>query len=138
MARLPGEKDASKKEKIELSVPWSGRAFRPMRNTRESDLVDAAASYDFVRIRSALHEVSIKETEKTRRLAMCLSAGLLALPCIIPVFAPARHEVLSYWVGLALFVFSAGSMGYSSITFNSKKLSLKGEGDEAPSPGEKP
>lgn len=78
----------------------------------------------FVRARTELHALYIRETQLTRRIAMSIAGGLLALACLIPILAPAGRETISYWIGLALFVFAAGSMGYSSIRIATEKRRL--------------
>ena len=79
----------------------------------------------FVKERSRVHEAFIRETEKTKRLGFGLAAALLALACVIPVFAPVGRETASWWVSVALFVFAAGSMGYTTIWFKMKKREMK-------------
>jgi hypothetical protein len=69
----------------------------------------------FLERRMRVQESFIRETEKTRRTALWLSAGLIALASLVPVFAPAGRETISYWVSIALFVFAAGAAGYSVV-----------------------
>lgn len=85
---------------------------------------DPEAGKLFLETRSQLHALYIRETEKTKRTALWLAAGLLALACLIPVFAPVGRETISYWVSIALFVFAAGAMGYSSISVKGRERSF--------------
>lgn len=109
---------------IELSTPW-GRicSAGPPKTIEEANA--------FIHERSVLHALFITETEKTKRLGLSLAACLLALACIIPIFAPAGREVTSYWISTSLLVFSAGSMGFTKIFLNAKELNLSGAGPRA-------
>jgi hypothetical protein len=70
---------------------------------------------EFVAERSRVHETYIREHEKTKRLSLTLSAILLAVACLVVVFAPEGREVIAHGVGVALFITSAGAAGYTKI-----------------------
>lgn len=118
---------------LELIAPWikelgmSRRANVGYGFTRSEDIER------FVKTRTEVHTTYIQETERTRRLGLWLAAGLLAIACLIPIFAPEGRETISYWIGLALFVFAAGAMGYTSVLLRSEKrqISLSKESQDA-------
>lgn len=133
MAKVPvTTKDHTRPRSVRISAPWAVYS-RGNIMTQSCDFVGEEDLGNFVTVRSGLHEFYIRETEKTRRLAMYLAAGLLALACALPIFAPAGRESLSAWIGLGLFVFAVGSMGYSSVMLASEKgrLSLSKETTDA-------
>ena len=90
----------------------------------EGTLTGEAGRAVFIQERSALHAMFIAESEKTKRLGLVLAAGLLALACIIPIFAPAGREMVSYWISIGLFVFSAGAMGFTKIYLRTNEQEL--------------
>lgn len=115
---------------VRLSVPWSRsrentlpRISRGDTEAQEGRFLEPDEVKTFIEVRSDLHATYIRETQRTRRFVMALAAMLLALACLIPVFAPEGREALSYWVGIALFLFSGGAAGYSGIRY-------KGHGHE--------
>ncbi|MDE5461555.1 MULTISPECIES: hypothetical protein [unclassified Bradyrhizobium] len=109
---------------VNLSAPWGLCTARII-----GDAADAADEEVFIVQRSALHALYISETEQTKRLSLSLAAGLLALACILPIFAPPGREVISYWLSISLFVFSAGSIGFTNILYRTKEseLNLSGQ-----------
>ncbi len=122
---------------------------RPVEKKRrdKSQPVEAGGPLDptridaFVQVRSRVHETYIRETERTRRLALGLSAVLLALACLVPVFAPTGRETLSYALGGALFVFAAGGAGFSAVKLTHKDLSVSAStdrNDQAPQTSPRP
>jgi hypothetical protein len=113
--------------KLELVPPWITRFTRYSRGNVavqssylthpiDFDTSDPDAGKMFLETRSQLHALYIKETEKTKRTGLWLSASLIALACLIPVFAPEGRDVLSYWISAALLVFAAGAMGFTAIS----------------------
>ena len=134
----------TRQRRIELSPPWLVRGnanvirtiegSETARCTRTGGLLSEAADAEFVKERTRLHEAYIHETEKTKRLGYGLAAALLALSCLVPVFAPAGRETTSWWVSFALFVFAAGSAGYTNIWLKTKEreISLKSDSSERP------
>lgn len=123
---------------VRLSAPWYRDNVLP-RISRGSVAAQTAQFLEpdemkaFIEMRTDLHATYIKETQRTRRFAMALAAILLALACLIPVFAPEGRESLSYWVGIALFIFSGGAIGYSSVRYKSGNYEIEAgkEGDHA-------
>jgi hypothetical protein len=110
-------------DEIRISAPW--RPHHPMqaisRGVRQRSTVDPN---HFLTERSRVHEVYIREQEKTRRLSLFLSAVLLLAACLVVVFAPAGRENVSSWVGAALLASAAGAAGYKRIWGRSKNMSL--------------
>ena len=70
------------------------------------------------------HETYIQEHEKTKRLSLLLSAALLVVACLVVVFAPEGREIVAHWVGVAIFITSAGVAGYTSIWGRVKSMRL--------------
>jgi hypothetical protein len=94
------------RSKIALSAPWDRLArgnmrmqeSHFMRDSNDAEAADEAEWLDrFIEERSEVHAIYIRESEKTKRFGYGLSAALLALACVVPVFAPAGRELMSYW-----------------------------------------
>jgi hypothetical protein len=117
------KEDGAKRHRISVSAPWGDRCIQSLRQVLHSD--SELVGGRFLQERSRVHEAFIRETEKTKRLGFGLAAALLALACIVPIFAPEGRETASWWVSAALFVFSAGSMGYTTIWLKMKKREMK-------------
>jgi hypothetical protein len=117
-------------QNIRLSVPWAAEP------TNEGHSMEAFLAAQFVEERSRVHETFIRETEKTKRLGYGLAASLLATACILPVFAPVGHEVISWWISASLFVFAAGAMGYTHVSakLKDRQISLIKQSDLARDP----
>ncbi|HYD36775.1 MAG TPA: hypothetical protein VEA60_04125 [Allosphingosinicella sp.] len=121
------EKGTEPRSEVSMSAPWViggknvARVVRGNVGIQRGRFLSGDELNDFVHARTDLHATYIQETQRTRRLGLYLAAGLLALACLIPVFAPEGRETLSTWIALALFVFAAGSMGYTSIKLASDK-----------------
>jgi hypothetical protein len=129
----PGKKAEPNSGEIKLSVPWetASAASKHSRGNiaRQSIMfADDETNKVFIQERSRVHQLHIRETEKTKRWGYGLAAFLLALACVIPVFAPADRETLSYMVGLALLVFAAGTAGYTRVRLQGKKRSADFDG----------
>lgn len=132
----------SPKNKINLTAPWAkdlppihleetpaeiARGDIPVSQyvSVASDALGAA----FLQERSRVHETYIKEQERTKRIGMILAAILILAAAALILFAPAGRETLSYWIGAALVIFAAGSMGYQRIWGKSKNLSFGADQD---------
>jgi hypothetical protein len=114
------------KHKIELRAPWTDGVQRiHMYPSNVINSADGVLARRFLAERSALHELYIKETEKTKRFGYGLAAILLAIACLVPIFAPAGRETTSWIISAALFVFSAGSMGFTTIWLKMKKREMR-------------
>ena len=100
-----------------------------MQAIAQGRLADQATAA-FIAQRTKLHETFIRETEKTRRLGLLLTACLLALSCCIPIFAPSGREIQSWWISAALFVFAAGAMGFTTIWIKMKNGALRLTGSQ--------
>lgn len=79
----------------------------------------------FLQERSRLHELYIREKEKTRRFTIGLSAGLIAIAAVMPLFAPEGRETLSYLLAAALIVFAAGAVGLQTLRIKYKEIDVK-------------
>lgn len=107
---------------VELSVPWAAKDETYLLNY--ALCLNREEFVNFVHERTELHKVYIIESERTRRILLILASILVALSVIIPIFAPNGRETISYAVGLALFVLSAGAAGYSVVKLSFEKKSL--------------
>jgi hypothetical protein len=74
-----------------------------------------SATESFVKERTRLHELYIKEQERTKRVGLILAAVLILAAAATVLFAPKGREVLSYWMGAALVIFAAGAVGYKRV-----------------------
>ena len=119
-------KDKSEPSYVSLSTPWRDpkqcRLVPSMINSigmASDEVVDM-----FVKERTRLHESYVREQERTKRVAMLLSAILIVTAAGMVLFAPAGRETLSYWIGVALVIFAAGAMGYQRVWGKSKNISF--------------
>ena len=103
-----------------LSAPWGGANV-----VSQCYLGDEEGMETFVKQRTRAHALHIREEAKTRRLSLWLAFGLLVLAVLVPLFAPAGRETLSYWIGAALFIFACGAAGYSRAKVKSKPISIE-------------
>jgi hypothetical protein len=100
------------KHKIELRAPWTDGVQRiHMYPSNVINSADGVLARRFLAERSALHELYIKETEKTKRFGYGVAAILV--------------ETTSWIISAALFVFSAGSMGFTTIWLKMKKREMR-------------
>ena len=104
-------KDHEKKNEIKITTPWGDKNA----NFQQSFFGDPESAKHFVNERSKVHSTYIIEQEKTKRRALFLSVILLISALIIMMFAPEGREQMSYWIGGALLLFSAGSAGYKRL-----------------------
>jgi O-antigen/teichoic acid export membrane protein len=93
--------------------------------TESSDALQA-----FVVERTRLHEAYIREQERTKRLGLILAAFLILAAATMILFAPAGRETLSYWIGSALVIFAAGSVGYKRVWSKTKSTSFGADQDQ--------
>jgi hypothetical protein len=120
----PTKPPDGEKPHFEMSSPWG---------------TDAGASMEFkaddmIRGRTELHVQALKEEEKTKRLALVVTAVMVLGAMLGIVFAPAGREVVSYWIGATLLVFAAGAAGYKRVWGRSRLLDVGGDQNK-PSPG---
>lgn len=110
------------RNRIQLGTPWGGSNIR-FNQSQEAEVVLEA----FIRERTAAHTEFIRQTEKTKRVGYSLAAALLAIAIIIPVFAPAGRETMSWITSAALALFSAGAFGFSKLKLQAFKQSFEAE-----------
>ncbi len=96
---------------IKISAPWGNDNVI----CQSSAFRDAKSAQSFIKLRSEVHKLYIVEIEKTKRISLVLSVILLLSAMLIVMFAPQGKEVLSYWFGAALVIFSAGAAGYRRL-----------------------
>ena len=112
-----------KHSKIELSVPWNtgtGKTrYMNVLSNRCSNIgyfnEDQENTDLFIRERTRLHELYIKEQEKTKRISLILAVVLIIVCVFLLIFTPEGKETLSYIVCGVLFIFAAGAIGYRRI-----------------------
>ena len=109
--------------RVSLSTPWGGsQTTFGINNTCEYDANGAAN--EFVRERTRLHELYLREEAKSKRLGLILGFLLVAIAGTCVQFAPAGREVLSYWIGGALVIFAAGSCGFGRVWGKVSRISF--------------
>lgn len=82
---------------------------------------DAAA---FLAERSKVHSLYIVEENQTKRLGMKIGATLVISAVAMMIIAPPGREVLSYWLGAALFIVAAGCVGYKRVWAKTKNNTI--------------
>ncbi|EKD99356.1 MAG: hypothetical protein ACD_22C00284G0006 [uncultured bacterium] len=82
---------------------------------------------NFVEERTKLHTICVIETEKTKRISLLIGASLIVIAALIVIFAPIGKEVVSYWIGGSLLIFSAGSVGYKRVLGKTKGFSVSAD-----------
>lgn len=97
--------------KINLTAPWGSSQVL----SNAGDFNDSKTARLFIEKRSEVHTAYILEQEKTKRLSLILAVVLLISAMVIILIAPTGKEIMSYWIGAALLVFSAGSAGYKRV-----------------------
>lgn len=107
-------KDKSKSD-TRLSPPWGGAQQRQQQDYSQQQQMQIDSTRHFVSERSKVHTAYIIEQEKSKRLGLILSVILLVSAMLIVVFSPQGKEVVSYWIGAALVIFSAGAAGYKRL-----------------------
>jgi hypothetical protein len=111
MKKTQESPDDDKKCEVHLSAPWGNSNIIRQQSINGTEDV----TISFLRERTRIHELYIREQEKTRRIAMILAAILFISSLLVIVFAPKGREELSYWIGGTLLIFSAGSAGYKRL-----------------------
>lgn len=154
MPKRTKDKDpAPDRGQIKLSVPWSNALTnimgvpaevryigtptdrRSQEWLEEQDSRNVVERYSeetalvFLRERTRLHETYIKEQERTKRIGTLLAALLILGAAALILFAPEGRETLSYWIGAALVIFAAGSVGYRRIWGKSRNLFFAADQD---------
>jgi FtsH-binding integral membrane protein len=85
---------------------------------------DSEIANDFIRARTEAHLKFIEQTEKTKRFGYGLSAALIVIAMIAPVFVPSDRETISWVTSATLALFSAGAFGYSKFKIRALKQSI--------------
>ena len=85
----------------------------------------------FIKERTRLHELYIREEAKTKRLTLIIALLLFLAGCSVILFAPSGRELLFNWIGAAMLIIAAGSAGYKGIWGKSKILELKADQHES-------
>lgn len=108
-----------------ITPPWGGAQQRQQQYQEQRQQIrnhlptKAESSLDpsmhFVTERSKVHTAYIVEQEKSKRIGLILAVILLISAMLIMVFSPKEKEVISYWIGAALIIFSAGAAGYKHL-----------------------
>jgi len=108
-----------KHSEIELSTPWSSYQSARVRGNIISQSGyfkdDQENTELFIKERTRVHELYIKEQEKTKRVSLVLAVVLVIISVFLLIFAPEGKEILSYIVCGVLFIFAAGAVGYKRI-----------------------
>jgi hypothetical protein len=98
---------------VVLDPPWSEFKRRGLQCKAEGLPENVATEFFVTRTRT--HEMYIREQEKTKRLGLILATILILGAAGMLLFAPEGREKLSYWIGAALVIFAAGSVGYQRV-----------------------
>src|SRR4051812_37200930 len=99
--------------RVDLSAPWldEGNCIIEYSSNAIDSHSDEVTNL-FVRERTRLHELYIREQEKTKRIGLILAAFMFIVAGAMVLFAPSGRETLSYWIGATLVIFAAGAVGY--------------------------
>src|SRR5215470_16875796 len=143
---MPKYKDPPDGTEISLSTPWDdttniATVKSPRSRRRDCNLLTERPRNDgggmssdtaqiFLLERTRLHETYIKEQERTKRIGIILSAVLIFGAAALILFAPAGRETLSYWIGAALVIFAAGTLGYQRVWGKTKNISFGADQDQ--------
>jgi hypothetical protein len=129
----PVAKEPGNAKRIDLAAPWAELSrFAHLEAFNSACAVDSEVFSDFVSQRSRVHEVFIREQAKSKRMGLLLSAVLIALAALIVMFAPDGRRTLSYWIGAALLIFSAGASGFGRVWGKAKNISFGADQDLPP------
>ena len=115
--------------RIKLSAPWVDRRPGPPQSMSTHDRETAKL---FIKSRSEVHTLYIEQANKNKRLGMILAFILIIASTLILVFAPEGRETLSYWIGGALIIFSAGALGYGRVWGKASAISFGADQDDRP------
>jgi len=125
-------KDKSKsKGQISMSTPWGGDNIAGNKNIIcQAGEGSEEVLNDFVKKRTKVHEVYIREQEKTKRISLILAVVLIIVAAILLMFAPEGKETVSYWICGVLIVFASGAVGYKRVWGKSKVFSFGADQDK--------
>lgn len=125
------ERKDEKEGRIELSVPWG--ELKPNIGHIPFNISEDSSSeiYNyFIKERTRLHEIYILEQSKNKRIGLILSFLLILLASLLLIFAPEGRETLSYWIGTALIIFSAGAFGFGRVWGKAANISFGADQDK--------
>jgi hypothetical protein len=125
---LKPDVDSTNELRISLSPPWGnipqalGRASRcELDGDTQADL--------FIRERSRLHRIYVREEARNKRFGLLLAFMLTVIAAAFIQFAPVGREKLSYWVGGALLIFAAGTSGFGRVWGRTADISFGADQD---------
>jgi hypothetical protein len=115
---------------IKLSAPWSGqkKSFSNSANIPDDGASEIADT--FVKERTRIHEVYIKENSRNKRIGLVLAFLLIIFSSGIVLFAPTGKESISYWIGTSLIIFAAGAVGFGRVWGKSESISFGADQDD--------
>ncbi|WP_036305042.1 hypothetical protein [Methylobacter tundripaludum] len=126
--------------KISLSTPWGGtqssernartRGKRNVLYTPISEESSPDIHNNFVKERTRLHEIYIREESRNKRIGLVLAFLLILFASLIVLFAPAGRETISYWIGAALIIFAAGTAGFGRVWGKAASISFGADQDD--------
>ncbi len=117
-------KASRRSAELKLSCPWG------LHQTQEARNMDKAFYSNFISERTRVHETYIREQARNKRIGLILSFLLIIAASTIILFAPKGRETLSYWIGAALVIFAAGSVGFSRVLGKAANVSFGADQDK--------
>ncbi|BBO86133.1 hypothetical protein DSCO28_66990 [Desulfosarcina ovata subsp. sediminis] len=123
---------------ITLSAPWNENLIQSIARARRQGPINGMEFDEplsdividnFVKERTRVHEIFIREQEKSKRLGLILAFSLIVISAIIITFAPPDKATISYWIGGALLIFAAGATGFKRVWGKTKNISLGADAD---------
>ncbi|MDU9050768.1 MAG: hypothetical protein Q3M30_18115 [Candidatus Electrothrix sp. Rat3] len=128
---LNGNEDNNEKAgRIELSVPWELKPNIGHVPINISEKSSSEIYHLFIKERTRLHEIYIREQSKNKRIGLVLSFLLILMASLLLIFAPEGRETLSYWIGTALIIFSAGTLGFGRVWGKAANISFGADQDK--------
>lgn len=124
--------EKSDRNEVRLSPPWGAgsQIVRVQQMASVSNHLQSALAEEFVKERTRVHELYIREQERTKRIGLVLSAVLILAAAAMILFAPSGRETLSYWIGAALVIFAAGAGGYKRVWGKTKNMTFGADQDQ--------
>jgi hypothetical protein len=123
--KIPPVPSSKQKDKlgssIDMIAPWAESGAPPQQFYQPGQGGDFSgeggpeAMAIFVKERSRVHEVFIREQAKNKRIGLILAFVLIILASLLVLFAPDGRQTLSYWIGGALIIFAAGASGFGRV-----------------------
>lgn len=85
---------------------------------------------NFIKERTRLHEIYIREEFRNKRIGLILSFILILAAAVIVMFAPKGREKMSYWVGSSLVIFAASAGGFGRFWAKAASISFGADQDK--------